>query len=146
MANFKTVSAKPDEVKRDWVLIDADSKVVGRVATKVATLLQGKHKPIYTKHVDTGDAVVIINAEKIAFTGNKEQTKMYHSHSGYPGGIKSMTAAKLREKHPTKILEAAIKRMLPKGPLGRQMFRKLKVYAGAEHPHAAQAPKVIEDI
>lgn len=146
MANFKTVSAKPEEVKRDWLLIDADGKIVGRLASKVASLLQGKHKPIYTKHVDTGDAVIIINAEKVVFTGSKEETKMYHSHTGYPGGIKSVTADKLRAKHPTRILENAVKRMLPKGPLGRQMFKKLKVYAGAAHPHTAQAPKVLENI
>lgn len=146
MANFKTVSAKPDEIKRDWLIIDATDKVVGRLATKIASILQGKHKPIYTKHVDTGDAVVIINAEKVVFTGNKEATKQYHRHSGYPGGLKTLTADKLRAKHPTHILEAAVKRMLPRGPLGRQMFRKLKVYAGTEHPHEAQAPKVLEDI
>lgn len=146
MANFKTVSAKPEEVKRDWLLIDADKQIVGRLATKVASLLQGKHKPIYTKHVDTGDAVIIINAKKVVFTGNKEETKVYYSHSGYPGGIKSVTADKLRAKHPTSIIENAIRRMLPKGPLGRQMFKKLKVYAGTEHPHAAQAPKVLENI
>lgn len=146
MANFKTVSAKPEEVKRDWLLIDADGKIVGRLASKVASLLQGKHKPIYTKHVDTGDAVIIINAEKVVFTGSKEETKVYHSHTGYPGGIKSVTADKLRAKHPTRILENAVKRMLPKGPLGRQMFKKLKVYAGAAHPHTAQTPKVLENI
>lgn len=144
--NFKTVSAKPHEVKRDWILIDATDKVVGRLASKVASILQGKHKPIYTKHVDTGDAVIIINAEKVVFTGNKMFTKTYPRHSGYPGGIKEPTADKVLEKHPTMPIELAVKRMLPRGPLGRQMFRKLKVYAGSQHPHEAQSPKVLEEI
>ena len=145
MANYKTVSAKPEEVQVAWLLMDADGKVVGRLATKIASILQGKHKPIYTKHVDTGDAVIVINAEKVVFTGNKEETKMYYSHSGYPGGLYEKTAKEMRKKHPTRILLAAVKRMLPKGPLGRQMFRKLKVYEGSEHPHAAQMPVVFDN-
>ena len=146
MANFKTISAKPGSFQREWLLIDAEGKTLGRLATKIASLLQGKHKPIYTKHVDTGDGVIIINAEKIGVTGNKEATKMYHHHSGYPGGLKSKTLQDVRESHPTRIIEMAVRRMLPKGPLGREMYRKLKVYAGTEHPHTGQTPTVLEKI
>lgn len=139
--SFKTFSAKPAEVAREWYVIDAENQVVGRLASKVATLLRGKHKPTYTPHVDTGDYVVIINADKVRFTGDKEREKEYISYSGYPGGQKVTTPEKVRVKKPTFIVENAVKGMLPKGPLGRKMFSKLKVYAGSEHPHEAQNPK-----
>ncbi len=141
---MKTFSAKPETVKRDWFVIDAENKVLGRLATEVARRLRGKHKPEYTPHVDTGDYIVIINADKIAVTGNKEQNKMYHHHTGYPGGLKSMTLEKLRERAPERIIEKAVKGMLPKNPLGRAMFSKLKVYAGSEHGHTAQQPQVLD--
>lgn len=141
---MKTFSAKPETVKRDWFVIDAENKVLGRLATEVARRLRGKHKPEYTPHVDTGDYIVIINADKIAVTGNKEQNKMYHHHTGYPGGLKSLTLEKLREKAPERIIEKAVKGMLPKNPLGRAMFSKLKVYAGSEHAHTAQQPQPLE--
>ena len=141
---MKTFSAKPETVKRDWFVIDAENKVLGRLATEVARRLRGKHKPEYTPHVDTGDYIVIINADKIAVTGNKEQNKMYHHHTGYPGGLKSMTLEKLREKAPERIIEKAVKGMLPKNPLGRAMFAKLKVFAGSEHAHTAQQPQPLE--
>ena len=141
---MKTFSAKPETVKRDWFVIDAENKVLGRLATEVARRLRGKHKPEYTPHVDTGDYIVIINADKIAVTGNKEQNKMYHHHTGYPGGLKSMTFEKLREKAPERIIEKAVKGMLPKNPLGRAMFTKLKVFAGSEHAHTAQQPQALE--
>jgi len=141
---MKTFSAKPETVKRDWYVIDATDKVLGRVATEIARRLRGKHKPEYTPHVDTGDYIIVINADKIAVTGNKESDKMYHHHTGYPGGIKSTTLAKQRQKAPERILETAVRGMLPKNPLGRAMFRKLKVYGGAEHKHEAQQPKLLE--
>lgn len=141
---MKTFSAKPETVKRDWYVIDATNKVLGRLATEVAHRLRGKHKAEYTPHVDTGDYIVIINADKIAVTGNKETDKLYHHHTGYPGGLKSITLQKLRAKAPEQIIEKAVKGMLPKNPLGRAMFRKLKVYAGPEHGHAAQQPKALE--
>jgi len=141
---MKTFSAKPETVKRDWYLIDAENKVLGRLATEVARRLRGKHKPEYTPHVDTGDYIVIINADKIAVTGNKELNKMYHHHTGYPGGLKSMTLEKLRERAPERIIEKAVKGMLPKNPLGRAMFSKLKVFSGSEHSHAAQQPQVLD--
>ncbi len=141
---MKTFSAKPETVKRDWFVIDAENKVLGRLAAEVALRLRGKHKPEYTPHVDTGDYIVIINAGKIAVTGNKEQGKIYHHHTGYPGGLKSMTLEKLREKAPERIIEKAVKGMLPKNPLGRAMFSKLKVFAGAEHAHTAQQPQPLE--
>jgi large subunit ribosomal protein L13 len=142
--SFKTLSAKPADVERDWYVIDAENQVVGRLATRVAAILRGKHKPMFTPHVDTGDFVVVINADKVRFTGNKEANKEYFRHSGYPGGVKLTTPAFVRERKPTFIVENAVKGMVPKGPLGRQMLRKLKVYAGAEHPHEAQQPKVLE--
>ncbi|MDZ7803818.1 50S ribosomal protein L13 [Thiohalophilus sp.] len=141
---MKTFSAKPETVKRDWYVIDATDKVLGRVATEIARRLRGKHKPEYTPHVDTGDYIIVINADKIAVTGNKEWDKMYHHHTGYPGGIKSVSLDKQRDKHPERILETAVRGMLPKNPLGRAMFRKLKVYRGADHNHAAQQPKALE--
>jgi large subunit ribosomal protein L13 len=140
---MKTFSAKSDEVSRSWHLVDAKDQVLGRLACRVAAILRGKHKPIYTPHVDTGDYVVIINAEQVRVTGRKPGNKMYHRHTGYPGGIKAMSFNELQEKHPERVLELAIKGMLPKGPLGRQMYRKLKVYAGSEHPHTGQQPEPI---
>jgi large subunit ribosomal protein L13 len=142
--SFKTYSARPTDVDRKWYVVDAENQVVGRLASKVASVLRGKHKPQYTPHIDTGDFVVIINADRARFTGQKETTKEYFSHSGYPGGVSLRTPANMRAKKPEFILENAIKGMLPKGPLGRQMYRKLKVYAGSEHPHAAQQPEPLE--
>lgn len=141
---MKTFSAKPAEVKRDWYLIDADGKTLGRLATEVARRLRGKHKPIYTPHVDTGDYIVIINAEKIHTTGNKLEKKVYHHHTGYIGNLKSETLKERLERHPERAIEAAVKGMLPKNSLGRAMFKKMKVFAGSEHPHTAQQPKVLE--
>jgi len=140
----KTYYAKPGEVQRDWVLVDATDMVLGRLATRVAEILRGKTKPQYTSHVDVGDFVVVINAEKIRLTGNKAADKSYFSHSGYPGGLKEVSFERMLEKHPERVIEKAVKGMLPKNSLGRQMYRKLKVYAGPEHPHEAQNPKTIE--
>ncbi|GIN92827.1 50S ribosomal protein L13 [Siminovitchia terrae] len=139
-----TYMAKAGDINRKWYVVDAEGKTLGRLATEVATLLRGKHKPTYTPNVDTGDHVIIVNAAKIELTGNKLQDKMYYRHSGYAGGIKATNAAEMRAKRPEKMIELAIKGMLPKGPLGRQMYRKLNVYAGAEHPHQAQQPEVYE--
>ncbi len=141
---MKTFSAKPETVKRDWYVIDAENKVLGRLSTEIARRLRGKHKPEYTPHVDTGDYIVVINAEKVAVTGNKETGKNYYRHTGYPGGLKTISLEKQRAEHPERIIEAAVKGMLPKNSLGRAMFRKLKVYAGTEHQHTAQQPKVLE--
>lgn len=141
---MKTFSAKPAEVTRDWFLINAEGKTLGTLATEVARRLRGKHKPIYTPHVDTGDYIVVINADKIRVTGNKESDKMYYHHTGYIGHMKSISLGKLRAKAPERIIEIAVKGMLPKNALGRQMYRKLKVYAGAEHKHAAQQPQVLD--
>jgi len=141
---MKTFSAKPETVKRDWFVIDAEDKVLGRLATEIARRLRGKHKAEYTPHVDTGDYIVVINAEKVVVTGNKFKNKMYHRHTGYPGGLKSISFDKLQAHKPEMIIEKAVKGMLPKNPLGRDMFRKLKVFAGAEHDHAAQQPQVLE--
>ena len=141
---MKTFSAKPETVKRDWYIVDADGKTLGRLATEIARRLRGKHKPVYTPHVDTGDYIVVVNAEKVAVTGNKTTDKMYYHHSGFPGGIKSTTFDKLRDKKPELIIERAVKGMLPKNPLGRAMFRKLKVYAGPEHKHTAQQPQALD--
>jgi large subunit ribosomal protein L13 len=141
---MKTFSAKPETVKRDWYIIDAEGKTLGRMATEIARRLRGKHKAEYTPHVDTGDYIVVVNAEKVRVTGNKETDKMYYSHTGYVGGIKSISFDKLRDKKPELIIERAVKGMLPKNPLGRAMFRKLKVYAGSEHKHTAQQPKALE--
>ena len=137
---MKTFSAKPETVKRDWYVVDAEGKTLGRLATEVARRLKGKHKAEYTPHVDTGDYIVVINAEKVTVTGNKAENKMYYRHSGYPGGIKETNFNKLQAEKPEMIIEKAVKGMLPKNPLGRDMFRKLKVYAGSEHGHAAQQP------
>ena len=141
---MKTFSAKPESVTRDWYVIDAEGKTLGRLATEVARRLRGKHKAEYTPHVDTGDYIIVVNAEKVQVTGNKSSDKMYYSHTGYPGGIREINFEKLQARKPTMIIEKAVKGMLPKNPLGRAMFRKLKVYAGAEHNHAAQQPQVLE--
>lgn len=141
---MSTISAKPHEVKRDWFQIDAEGQVLGRMATEIARRLRGKHKAIYTPHVDTGDYIVVTNAEKVMVTGQKFKDKMYHHHSGYPGGLKSTNFEKLQARNPVKIIELAVKGMLPKNALGREMFRKLKVYAGSEHPHTAQQPIKLE--
>ncbi len=138
---MKTYYAKPLEVERNWVLIDAEDQILGRVAVEAAKILRGKNKPQYTPHVDTGDFVVIINAEKIRVTGNKATDKRYYRHSGYPGGLKSESFNEAIAKHPERVLERAVKGMLPKNTLGRAMGKKLKVYAGPEHPHAAQQPR-----
>ncbi|MEH8019710.1 MULTISPECIES: 50S ribosomal protein L13 [Rheinheimera] len=141
---MKTFTAKPESVTRDWYVVDATDKTLGRIATEIASRLRGKHKPEYTPHVDTGDYIIVVNAEKVAVTGAKAQNKMYYSHTGFPGGIKEISFEKLIAKKPEMVLELAVKGMLPKGPLGRAMFRKLKVYAGAEHQHAAQQPQVLD--
>ena len=141
---MKTFVAKPAEIKRDWYVVDAEGKTLGRLAAEVAHRLRGKHKPEYTPFMDTGDNIIIINAEKIAVTGKKFTDKMYYHHSGFPGGIKSAAFKDVMAKKPEFILETAIRGMLPKGPLGRQMFRKLHVYAGAQHEHAAQQPQVLD--
>ena len=141
---MKTYTATPATIKRDWFVVDATDKVLGRLATAVAHRLRGKHKPEFTPHMDTGDYIVIINADKIRVTGNKFKDKLYYRHSGFPGGLKTTNFEKLQQKSPELILERAIKGMLPKGPLGRNMFRKLKVYAGPQHNHAAQQPIALE--
>lgn len=139
-----TVSAKPAEVRRDWYLIDADGKTLGRLSTEIARRLRGKHKPEYTPHVDTGDYIVVVNAEKIRVTGNKLKDKMYHHHTGYIGNLKSISLEKQLVKAPERVIETAVKGMLPKNPLGRAMFKKLKVYAGPEHQHQAQQPQPLD--
>jgi large subunit ribosomal protein L13 len=141
---MKTFSAKPAEVQRGWYIVDATGKVLGRVAAEVARRLRGKHKPEFTPHVDTGDYIVVVNADKLRVTGNKTKDKLYHRHSGYPGGIYSTSFEKLQQKHPERVLQLAVKGMLPKGPLGYAMIKKMKVYAGGEHPHTAQQPKTLE--
>ena len=141
---MKTFSAKSHEVQRDWYIVDATDKVLGRLASEIAHRLRGKHKAEYTPHVDAGDYIVVTNAEKIKVTGNKHEDKVYYRHTGFPGGIKSINFAKLQLDHPIRIIEKAVKGMLPKNPLGRAMYRKLKVYAGQEHPHVAQQPKVLD--
>jgi len=141
---MKTYSAKATDVNRGWYIIDASEQVLGRLATEAARRLRGKHKAEYTPHVDTGDYIIVINAEKVTVTGRKFKEKTYYSHSGYPGGMKSIQFDKLQEKNPTKIIELAIKGMLPKNSLGRDMYRKLKVYAGSVHPHEAQQPTKLE--
>lgn len=138
---MKTISAKPETVERDWYVVDATDKTLGRLATEIARRLRGKHKPIYTPHVDTGDYIVVINAEKVKVTGRKSTDKVYYHHTGFPGGIKGITFEKLIDKKPQQVIELAVKGMLPRNSLGRAMMRKLKIYAGSEHPHAAQQPK-----
>jgi len=137
---MKTFSAKPHEVKRDWYLVDAKDKVLGRLAVEIARRLRGKHKVIFTPHVDTGDYIVVVNAEKVRVTGAKATDKMYYRHSQFPGGLKTANFTKMVERAPTLVIEKAVKGMLPKGPLGYAMLRKLKVYAGSAHPHSAQQP------
>jgi large subunit ribosomal protein L13 len=138
---MKTYSAKSETVKRDWYIVDASGKTLGRLAAELAHRLRGKHKPEFTPHVDTGDYIVVINAEKVRVTGNKAKDKMYHRHTGYPGGLKSISFEKLIDKAPEMTIQSAVKGMLPRGPLGRATFKKLKVYAGDAHPHAAQQPQ-----
>lgn len=138
---MKTISARPQDVERDWYVIDAASQTLGRLATEVARRLRGKHKPAYTPHVDTGDYIVVVNAEKVQVTGAKRTDKIYYRHSGYPGGIKATRFADLIARHPERAVQLAVKGMLPRNPLGRACYRKLKVYAGPDHPHAAQQPK-----
>jgi large subunit ribosomal protein L13 len=140
---MKTFSAKASEVNHDWFLVDASDKTLGRLASEIAHRLRGKHKAEYTPHVDTGDYIVVINAEKVRVTGAKRTDKTYHRHTGYPGGLKSMSFEKLIDKAPERVIQGAVKGMLPRNPLGRAMFKKLKVYAGTEHPHAAQQPQVL---
>lgn len=139
--SFKTYSAKPGDVEKAWHVVDAENVVVGRLAARVATVLRGKHRPEYTPHVDVGDNVIVVNADKVRFTGNKETDKEYFRHSGYPGGIKSRTPKELREKKPEFIVENAVKGMMPRNKLGRAMLKKLHVYAGPDHPHVAQQPQ-----
>ena len=141
---MKTFSAKPADVERDWFVVDATDKVLGRLASQIALRLRGKHKAIFTPHVDTGDFIVVTNVEKIRVTGNKADDKLYHRHSGYPGGIRTPTFAQMQARFPGRALEKAVKGMLPKGPLGYRMLKKLKCYAGATHPHAAQQPKTLD--
>lgn len=138
--DMTTKSTKPAEVTRDWYLVDATDKTLGRLASEIARRLRGKHKATYTPHVDTGDYIVVVNAEKVHVTGNKMKDKMYHHHSGYIGGLKSVSLERLLQTHPERVIENAVKGMMPKGPLGRQMYSKLKVYAGTDHKHAAQQP------
>ena len=139
-----TYTAKPATVEREWFVVDATDKPLGRLASEIARRLRGKHKPVYTPHVDTGDYIVVVNAEKVGITGNKRAQKKYYRHTGYPGGIRERSLAQMLDDHPTRVIEKAVKGMLPKGPLGRDMFRKLRVYAGAEHEHAAQQPKKLD--
>jgi len=141
---MKTFSAKPDAVQRGWYVVDASGKVLGRLASEIARRLRGKHKPEFTPHVDTGDYIVVVNADKLRVTGRKAQNKIYHRHSGYPGGVFSESFAKLQARQPERVLKLAVKGMLPKGPLGYAMLKKMKVYTGASHPHSAQQPKQLE--
>jgi len=141
---MKTYSANQHTVQRDWYLVDASGKTLGRLAAEVARRLRGKHKPVYTPHVDTGDYIVVVNAGKVAVTGNKLAAKQYHRFTGYIGNLKTETLAEALQRHPERVIEIAVKGMLPKNPLGRAMYRKLKVYPGAEHPHAAQQPQALD--
>ena len=141
---MKTFSAKPNEITRGWYVVDASGKVLGRLASEIARRLRGKHKPEFTPHTDTGDYIVVVNADKLRVTGRKAEQKIYYRHSNYPGGIYSASFAKLHASHPDRVLRLAVKGMLPKGPLGYAMLRKMKVYAGASHPHSAQQPKPLE--
>lgn len=141
---MKTFSAKAETVRRDWYVVDATGKTLGRLASEIARRLRGKHKPEYTPHVDTGDYIIVLNASQVSFTGNKAKGKIYYSHTGYVGNMKTTALGKLLERSPAKVIEKAVKGMLPNNPLGREMYRKLRVYPGAEHDHAAQQPKVLE--
>ena len=140
---MKTLSTRPEDVVHDWIVVDASEHTLGRLAAEVARRLRGKHKPTYTPHVDTGDFAVVVNAEKVQVSGKKDNDKVYFRHSGYPGGIKSTKLKDLRARHPERVIELAVKGMLPRNPLGRAVFRKLKVYSGPEHPHAAQQPQAV---
>ncbi|MCY3818344.1 MAG: 50S ribosomal protein L13 [Gammaproteobacteria bacterium] len=141
---MKTLSARPQDVQHDWYVVDAENQTLGRLAAAVARRLRGKHKASYTPHVDTGDYIVVVNAEKVRVTGKKHTDKVYYRHSGYPGGIKAARFEEMIEKHPERVIEKAVKGMLPRNPLGRAVLRKLKVYAGSEHPHSAQQPKPLQ--
>ena len=141
---MKTTLAKETEISRDWILVDATDKVLGRLAVKIANILRGRHRPTYTPHVDTGDFVVVINAEKVKLTGKKDEQKLYQRYSGYRGGLKEEKASKIRERHPERLIQLAVKGMMPKNVLSRTAFGRLKVYAGSEHPHAAQNPQAVE--
>lgn len=141
---MKTVSTRREDAQHDWYVVDAEGKTLGRFASEIARRLRGKHKAEYTPHVDTGDYIVVVNAEKVRVTGKKEQDKIYYRHSGYPGGIKAASLGKVRAEHPERLLTNAVKGMMPRNPLGRAMLRKLKVYAGPSHPHAAQQPQALE--
>jgi large subunit ribosomal protein L13 len=141
---MKTYSARPSDVSHDWFVVDASDKVLGRLATGIAARLRGKHKPIFTPHIDTGDFIIVTNVDKIRVTGSKVDTKLYHRHSGYPGGIRTTTFGEMQSRFPGRVLEKAVKGMLPKGPLGYAMIKKLKCYAGPNHPHSAQQPKPLE--
>ena len=141
---MKTFSAKAEDVSRDWYVVDADGKTLGRLASEIARRLKGKHKPIFTPHVDTGDYIVVVNAEKVAVTGNKMRDKMYHRHTGYIGHLKSISLEKQLEKAPERVIETAVKGMLPRNPLGRSMMKKLRIFAGPEHTHHAQQPKTLD--
>lgn len=140
---MRTYSAKPQEIQREWFVIDAQGQTLGRLATQVATILRGKHKPFYTPHIDCGDFVIVVNAEKVRVTGKKLDQKIYYRHSGYPGGLKQISLRRQLALHPERVIEAAVRGMLPKNRLGRRLFKKLKVYAGPTHPHQAQKPKVL---
>ncbi len=141
---MQTQSFRPDSIDREWYLVDLEGQVLGRAASRIATILRGKHRPTFTPNADCGDFVVVVNADKVALTGNKLADKVYYRHSGYLGGLKSETAAEAMDKYPERVIERAVKGMLPRGPLGRRMIKKLKIYAGADHPHAPQAPKAID--
>lgn len=141
---IKTYVTKPADIERQWWVVDAEGQTLGRLATKIAMILRGKHKPIYSPHLDTGDYVIVVNCDKIVVSGNRLDEKEYHRYSGYPGGLRSVTLREQLAKHPERVIEAAVRGMLPKGPLGRQMYRKLKVYTTAEHPHDAQQPKTLD--
>lgn len=144
MARVGTVSTRPEDVVHDWYIVDASNYTLGRLASEIAKRLRGKHKPTYTPHVDTGDYIIVVNADQVKVTGRKEDDKVYYRHSGYPGGIKSRTLREVREKSPERVIETAVRGMLPRNPLGRAVYRKLKVYRGSEHPHSAQQPKPLE--
>ncbi len=141
---MKTLSARPQDVEHDWYVVDAENQTLGRLAAALARRLRGKHKASYTPHVDTGDYIVVVNADKVRVTGKKQTDKIYYRYSGYPGGIKAARFEEMIAKHPERVIEKAVKGMLPRNPLGRAVFRKLKVYAGSEHPHAAQQPKLLQ--
>jgi len=146
VANLKTFSAKPSDIKAEWLLVDAEGVSLGRLASMIAQLLRGKHKPIFTPHMDTGDFVIVVNADKVRLTGTKDETKTYFRHTGYPGGQRFTSFREMMEKHPERVIEHAVKGMLPHNRLGRQIIKKLKVYTGPEHPHQAQQPRTLERV